>query len=913
MQIGKINNSYKVNFTQNQEANQVQTQNQNPEAADYKPVTTMPPQFVNANVPISYTKINEFTLPGTDTKVQMYKLANGQTVVLAPKKGQSRISTYVKCGGMNEPENLSGISHYIEHNLFNGSKNIGPKEFFAQTSKMGCYTNAYTSSSNTCYYISSHLFDSDDMQKIVELHADMVQYPKFEQSMLDKEKGIVNSEITMYDDDNRGILCGKALKQLLQIESDSNDLVCGTVKNINNLTRDDVVNYYNKNYTPDKMITVLTGEFEPEKAIEMLAKNFTKPAVATQNQDLKEIKPIESSKRIDYSAPKIETDEFILMFKGPDNNDLKGTICMEMLMRFLKDGKHAKLTKNLEKFNITPQIDFDRTGAVQGRPFVFGISGACKGEYTEDALKTIYSTLHNMKYEDLTEDLEIVKKNNLKDLMKEFETSVSINNYLGIYLQNYTPEEIVKIPEIIKSVTQEDIKQALDKYMDLNKASIVVAHPETNKTSPSFKGKLVKEGLDLKEFSQVKLPNNIEVYMKNDKNELKTMFLNISAPVSADINPMLSPVLTKILSAGQNGLSDSDFSKDLAKHGVKYDVFSSNDGINIVAEALNSDINYALNKVVNTLTAPKFTQQDFEKAKKQVEQEIKESSKTPSDYITQVMFPQVKSAPTKEDKLKALSELKLQDLTGFMAYLNQNAYARFIWNKNEIPAELNRFATLKPVSSEKMRTYIPLESDVIKTQTDDNGQAKIAQVFKFKRDNTAKEDLALEVMNTILGSNSTSRLFSDLRENQKLAYSVRSNTDKYGNTGMVILSIGTTTDKDKDPSASSANITKSLDGFKKHIEKMKNEPVTQEELESAKLKIKANLLSSIEFNSGKMFSLLDGIENYNNPDSINYFLRAVDELTPEDVQKIAQKVFAGNSLTSIVANEKALKELNLLQ
>ena len=94
---------------------------------------------------------------------------------------------------------------------------------------------------------------------------------------------------------------------------------------------------------------------------------------------------------------------------------------------------------------------------------------------------------------------------------------------------------------------------------------------------------------------------------------------------------------------------------------------------------------------------------------------------------------------------------------------------------------------------------------------------------------------------------------------------------------------------------------------------MKNEPVTQEELESAKLKIKANLLDSIEFNSGKMFSLLDGIENYNNPDSINYFLRAVDELTPEDVQKIAQKVFAGNSLTSIVANEKALKELNLLQ
>ena len=913
MKINRINKNINVNFKQSQIKQKPNFQSQQPESDGGKYVNTIPTQFLNANVPINYRKTCEFILPGTNTKVHMYKLANGQTVVLAPKNGQSQICTYVKCGGMNESEDINGISHYIEHNLFNGSKDIKPKEFFSSINKMGGYTNAYTSSSNTCYYISSHLFDSEDLPNIIKLHSNMVQYPEFEQSQLDKEKGIVNSEITMYDDDNSTILMGKALKQLLQIDANSNDLVCGTVKNINNLTRDDVVNYYNRNYTPDKMITVLTGEFNPDDTIKMIAQNFTKPAVATQAQYQTKINPIESSKRTDYYSSKINTDEFALMFKGPNNNDIKNQLCMVLLMDILTKGKHAKLTQNLEKYNIIPDMSMDRTGSAQGRPFVVMLSGACKSENTENALKEIYSTIHNLQYENINENLEITKKNLLKKTLQEFETGAGINGYLGLALQNYTPDEIVKTPEIIKSITQEDIKSALAKYMDLNKASIAVAHPQNKMNSLSFKGKLVKKGLNLNEFSQTKLPNNIEVYLKNDNNELKSLFLNIFCPIPADVNPMLNCVLTKILSNGQLGQTDNEFSKDLAKNGINYSVYTEDDRIFIKADALKNDINIALNKIVNTLTNPKFTPQDFEKAKKQVEQEILELQKKPEDYINQTMFPQFKSAPTKEDKLKALSELRLEDLMGFMQYINQNAYARFIWNKNEIPYELMRFNKLKSSSNEKIRTYIPLEKDVIKTQIDDNSQAKIIKTYKFMRSNSPKEDLALSAMNIILGSGTNSRLFNDLRETQQLAYSVQSFAEEVGNTWLVTLKIGTNTDSQKDPSASSDNITKSLVGFQKHIEKIKNEPVSKEELDAAKLEIKANILNTIEDNTGKMFSLLKGLEDYADPNNINYILNTVDELTPQDIQKIAQKAFAGNSLTSIVANEKTLKELNLVQ
>ena len=913
MKIGKFSNIENIKFGQNQQTQAIQEQNQVQSQQNYQQVNSIPAQFINANVPVSYTKINEFTYPGTDTKVHIYKLSNGQTIVLAPKKGESQISTYVKCGGMTEPDNISGISHYIEHNLFNGSKDIKPKEFFDTVQKMGAYSNAYTGSSNTCYYIASHLFDSEDLPKIVKMHSDMVQYPKFNQDMLDKEKGIVNSEITMYDDRNSTILLGKALKQLFQIESTSNDLVCGTVKNINNLSREDVLNYYNKNYTPDKMTTVLTGEFNPDEAIKLIANNFTKPAVASQPTYHVELRPIESSKRTEYISKTIDTDEYAITFKGPEKKDLKGLLCLELISDIFANGKHSKLVKALKPFNVTPDFGYDSTGPGTDRPFYTTITGAGNPKYTEQVLQTIFSAIHNSKSENLAEDIEIAKKKRLRGILQGFETGNNINSFLGLYLQNYTPEEICKIPEIVKSITETDIKNAINKYLDLNKASVVVAHPEVKTSSPSFKGKLVKEGLKLDDFTQTKLSNNVEVYLKDDKKELKEMLLNIDCPVSADINPILPDVFAKILSNGQFGQTEEDYSKDLAKRGISYGVSVTNKGYTVAASSLNQDMDYALKRIVDTITCPKFTEQDLQKIKAELTQDIMGETKSPDAYLTNVMFPQLKSAPTKEDKLKALNELKLEDLLGFSQYLIHNGSARFIWNRKDIPYELTRLGNLQHATQDKMKTYIPLQNDVLKVQKDNIGQAKIIQAFKFQKENTPKEEVTLGLLNSILSNGIETGMFKDLREEQKLAYYVRSTTDSFGNTGLIILNTGTTTDSDIDPNASSENITKSLNGFKKHIEMIKNKPVSKEELDAAKLALKSRILSELETTSGKLNIFLAGIQDYNNPDNANYMLSLIDSISPEDIQKLAQKVFAGHSLTSVVANEKAIKELNLHQ
>ena len=117
----------------------------------------------NVSAPMNYNFIKDLKISDNLT-AKCYKLANGQNVIIVPKDGTTVVKTYVNTGSFNEPDNLRGISHFIEHNLFNGSEDLGNKVFFDEVNKMGANTNASTSFSVTDYFISSNLLDDKDLE-----------------------------------------------------------------------------------------------------------------------------------------------------------------------------------------------------------------------------------------------------------------------------------------------------------------------------------------------------------------------------------------------------------------------------------------------------------------------------------------------------------------------------------------------------------------------------------------------------------------------------------------------------------------------------------------------------------------------------------------------------------------------------
>ena len=338
----RINSINSVNNYQNKnkicfKGNNTQT---NPQIEQLPDVS---PDFA-IKTPMAYVKTGEMEFP-YGTKAYCYKLSNGQKVIIVPQEGETVLRSYVNTGSMNEPDKLRGISHYIEHNLFNGSRGLEQGDFFKQVDKMGASTNASTGFAETNYYISSNLINKDDLENKIKIHASMLETPLFAIDKLEKEKGIVNSEINMITSDPENLAINKMLKNLYGINSTSTDLIGGTTDNITNLTREDVVNYYNNNYYPSNMVTVITGEVTPDETIRLISKYFTSKKQPSGQRKFEKLTPIQKAVREDIISDKATASHIVVGFNGANAKNIKDRILEEAVIEILSGSATSRIDK----------------------------------------------------------------------------------------------------------------------------------------------------------------------------------------------------------------------------------------------------------------------------------------------------------------------------------------------------------------------------------------------------------------------------------------------------------------------------------------------------------------------------------------------------------------------------------------
>jgi len=212
-----------------------------------------------------------------------------------------------------------------------------------------------------------------------------------------------------------------------------------------------------------------------------------------------------------------------------------------------------------------------------------------------------------------------------------------------------------------------------------------------------------------------------------------------------------------------------------------------------------------------------------------------------------------------------------------------------------------------PAKQQKKMNISPLKNTKVLVETEPRNQAEILQLFRIEETGNIKDKAAIALLNEILGGNSNSRLFNDLREKQKLAYRVASRYTSSNNEGLLQLGIFTTTDNSNNPQQSE-NLQKSLNGFSQHIQKLINQNVSQEELEAAKLQIKSALEFNFEPIEGKNSILTSSMNTIYRENYLKEFLKALENTTVEDIRKIAQYYLTKPSVISIIASEKTIKE-----
>ncbi len=211
---------------------------------------------------------------------------------------------------------------------------------------------------------------------------------------------------------------------------------------------------------------------------------------------------------------------------------------------------------------------------------------------------------------------------------------------------------------------------------------------------------------------------------------------------------------------------------------------------------------------------------------------------------------------------------------------------------------------VKPNKVQILKMYSGNTKPQVLTKANNNSQADIMQVYKFKCDNTLEEVVLGKIANSIL-SNSSIGLFDNLREKQHLAYSVFSDISREGDLGEISCNILTTTDNKEIGEYSYDNVKKSIDGFTTQIEELKNGKFTDKDLENAKLAMKAELLND-EGTNAKLRSLDSGLNSKFGIDYKNQLYSMIDGITKEDVTNFAERIFKNPPIYSIVASQDTL-------
>ncbi len=877
---------------------------------------------IGIKTPISYIKTGEQDLP-YGLKAHFYKLSNGQKVVILPKEGQTVLRSYVNTGSLNEPDNLRGISHYIEHNLFNGSEGLNAGEFFEATDKMGAETNASTGMAETNYFIASNLLNDDDLENKIKIHAAMLETPRFAVDMLEKEKGIVNSEINMITSSPDNIAFNTTLKNLFNIKTSSNDVIAGTTDNITSLTRDDVVKYFNENYYPANMVTVVSGEIEPEETMKLISKYFTSNKLPANNRHFEKLTPIDKSVRQDIITDKTKSSFIVMGFEGPKNNDAKNKIYTEALARLMFTSSDAQ--QLFRPLNAQLGAMSEKVLAKPDASSALLVMGETSEDNNEKLLKQIYSQIEKYQKQKISdEDLKILKRDLKKNFTSMFETSFYINDFVGTSVLENNTDALTKYEQIIEEMTADDIQNAANEFFNLNRTAITVLHPQnTDKTSIqnkynktnnlSFTGTVKKTAINTDNINQYELKNNFRILTYNSKfpDFHQSIFIKAKKHVKSE-NPSATAVLNEILQNGTLNKTQSEFLRQGEKDGITLHILADESGILCMTEADAQDYDKANKMLKELLETPAFNKETFDKAVSDIKDNLIRAEKTPENKLNPKLH---KDSRTKEEILKGLDTITLQEVKDLYEKLLTSSdgmvsiAAPFDKNKGlkeKVFNSISEYRNVKPFDTNIEDDFEPIPKTEVLTETDNKSQAKIIMAYKYKHSGNIKDQAALDLLNHILGGSPSSRLFNDLREKQKLAYSVRSKMTHTNTTGVIELSIGTTTDNKETGEQSFENVQKSINGFKYHVEKLRNEKVSEEELEKAKLAMKNIILSGSERTGGKNAQILAGGSNYYGADYVNKMLEVIDTITTDDIHNAAVNIFNSKPLYSIVATQDTL-------
>ncbi|WP_047787977.1 M16 family metallopeptidase [Tenacibaculum mesophilum] len=411
-----------------------------------------------------------------------YDLSNGMHVILHQDNTAPVVTTSVMyhVGSKDEQPNRTGMAHFFEHLLFEGTKNIKKGEWFKIVSSNGGTNNANTTDDRTYYY---EVFPSNNLELGLWMESERLLHPIIGQEGVDTQNEVVKEEKRLRVDNQPYSRFLENVKKNMFKKHPYKGTTIGKMEHLDAATLEEFLAFNKKYYVPNNATLVVAGDFELKEA-KRLIKDYFEPI--PRGKDIVRNFPKEDPITKEFFAkaydPNIQIPAIMAAYRTPSMKTRDARV-LDMISTYLSGGKSSVLYKKL--------VDTKKMALQAG---AINLSQEDYGTYILFALplgnNSLQSLVKEIDEEVVKLQTNLISEKDYQKLQNKFENNFvnanssveGIANSLARYNVLYGDTNLINTEiDIYRSITREEIRDVAKKYLNTNQRLVMEYLPESKK------------------------------------------------------------------------------------------------------------------------------------------------------------------------------------------------------------------------------------------------------------------------------------------------------------------------------------------------------------------------------------------------------------------------------------------------
>lgn len=427
------------------------------------------------------------SLPGSD-QITGATLSNGMQIIVWPDHDIPNIALYnfVRVGSRNEMAGKTGLAHFFEHMMFNGTAKRAQGEFDRIMEAAGGSNNAYTSEDVTVY---EDWFPRTALATVFELEADRLQNLAFVPEVVESERGVVYSERRLRVEDDNESKLSEQVQATAFLAHPYGIPVIGWPSDIKAWTLADLQHFFKTYYAPNNCTLVITGDVQPAEVIALARKYFEPIPAQPAAEALRTREPEqEGERRITLEVP-AQTPLLQFAYHSPEVTS-EQMPSLELLLRILTDGESSRLYQALvERDKLAISVTGDVMRGFDPGLVWFYLSLPAQGDVAA-AEKAFDTELQRVADSGVTA-AELNKARNivLSEFWQQLATINGKTAALGHYaVFHHDYRKLFAMPDIYAKITAGDVQHLAQTLLRNSNRTVGVVQPSASDNAPVAEG-----------------------------------------------------------------------------------------------------------------------------------------------------------------------------------------------------------------------------------------------------------------------------------------------------------------------------------------------------------------------------------------------------------------------------------------